>query len=330
MADSQSRKRDSVVRRGASPLPPGDLGFGAVVSAQDARLLNPDGSFNVEKTGLGFWASVSPYQAVLTMSWPRFLLLLSVSYLLINVLFAGAFLACGPHALEGDHGFGEGLFGRAGQAFFFSVQTLATIGYGRITPMGWGANLLVTFESMVGIFILTLGTGLFFARFSQPSAKLLFSRQAVIAPFAGGRAFELRVVNLRRSQMIEVEAKVILARFEIEGDFRKRRFYELHLERPKVIFFPLSWTVVHPIDETSPLHGWSQQQLAESSAEFLVLLSGIDEISTQPVHARTSYHAEDVVWGARFVSIFVGDLEDPKVRIDASRLHEIEKAAVEG
>lgn len=297
-----------------------------MVSAQDARLLNQDGSFNVEKTGLGFWASVSPYQAVLTMSWPRFLFLLGASYLFINVLFAGAFLVCGPDALEGDHGFGPGFSGRVAQAFFFSVQTLATIGYGRITPMGWIPNLLVTFESMVGIFILTLGTGLFFARFSQPSAKLLFSRQAVMAPFAGGHAFELRVVNLRRSQMIEVEAKLILARFEQEGDQRKRRFYELELERRRVTFFPLSWTVVHPIDDASPLRGWSAEQLNQSGAEFLVLLSGIDEISTQPVHARASYRAEDIVWGARFVSLYINDPHDSKVRIDAGRLHEIEQA----
>lgn len=316
-------RRSSSTERPAT-APPGDLGFGSVVAAQDARLLNRDGSFNVEKTGLGFWASVSPYQAVLTMSWPRFLVLLSLSYLVINLIFAAAFLACGPGALDGDHGFGDGFLGRAGQAFFFSVQTLATIGYGRITPMGWWANLLVTFESMVGIFILTLGTGLFFARFSQPSAKLLFSRQAVVAPFAGGQAFELRVVNMRHSQMIEVEAKVILARFELEGQDRKRRFHQLQLERPRVTFFPLSWTVVHPIDDASPLKGWSQEQLVEAGAEFLVMLSGIDEISAQPVHARTSYRAEDVVWGARFVSIFV-DQDDAKVRIDASRLHEIEK-----
>jgi inward rectifier potassium channel len=258
------------------------------------------------------------------MTWPRFLLLLSLSYLLINILFAAAFLACGPHALEGDHGFGEGFVGRAGQAFFFSVQTLATIGYGRITPIGWWANLLVTFESMVGIFILTLGTGLFFARFSQPSARLLFSRQAIVAPFAGGQAFELRVVNMRRSQMIEVEAKVILARFEDDGGLRKRRFYQLALERPQVTFFPLSWTLVHPIDELSPLWGWKAEQMVEAGVEFLVLLSGTDEISGAPVYARASYRAEDVVWGARFVNIFVNEGDDAKVRIDAGRLHEIE------
>lgn len=317
------KKRTGAARPAGGP--PGDLGFGSVVAAQDSRLLNRDGSFNVEKKGLGFWASVSPYQAVLTMTWPRFLLLLSCSYLVINLLFAAAFLACGPGALEGDHGFGEGFVGRAGQAFFFSVQTLATIGYGRITPIGWWANLLVTFESMVGIFILTLGTGLFFARFSQPSAKLLFSRQAIVAPYAGGQAFELRVVNMRHSQMIEVAAKIILARFEDDAGIRKRRFFELSLERPQVTFFPLSWTLVHPIDEASPLWGWQPGQLAAAGAEFLVLLSGIDEISGQPVHARASYRAEDLVWGARFANIFLAEGEAAKVRIDAGRLHEVEK-----
>lgn len=300
-----------------------DLGFGAVVAANRERLLNRDGSFNVRKEGLGFWSSLSLYHALISMSWGRFFVLLAVGYLAINGVFALAYLSCGPEALVGGEGdLGGGLAARLGQAFFFSVQTLATIGYGRIAPMGWGANFLVTIESMIGILLVALGTGLFFARFSQPSAKLRFTKHALIAPFAAGSAFLFRVVNQRKSQLIEVEAKVILALFdEVEG-VRKRRFQQLALERDRVTFFPLSWTVVHPIDEGSPLHGLSETELKARGVEFLVLLSGIDEASGQMVHARTSYSFDELVVGARFVSLFEGGAQ---LSIDATRLDVFEK-----
>lgn len=312
------------------PLPPTlandrDLGFGAVVAAQHERLLNRDGSFNVRKVGLGFWEGISPYHAVLTMTWGRFVALLAISYLAINLIFAAAFLACGPEALQGDSGLGDDLLGRAGDAFFFSVQTLATIGYGRTTPHGWVANFLVTFEAMIGIFLLALGTGLFYARFAQPSARLRFTHQALIAPFGDGMAFEFRAVNKRRAQLVEVSAKVILARFTGEGKTRKRRFDELSLERSHVTFFPLSWTIVHPIDEKSPLWGLGPADLEKADAEFLVLFSGIDETSATTVHARTSYGFDEIIWNARFSNIFVDSSKGSLVTIDAGQLDRYEK-----
>jgi inward rectifier potassium channel len=303
-----------------------DLGFGNVVAAHGERLLNRDGSFNVHKEGLGFWSSLSPYHALLELSWHRFFVLLACSYFVINAVFAIAFLLCGPGALDGGDGdLGEGFTARFGQAFFFSVQTLATIGYGRISPVGWWANLLVTLESMIGIFLVTLGTGLFFARFSQPSAKVRFSRHALIAPFGQGQAFEFRVINLRKSQLIEVEAKVILALFEEVDGQKKRRFHRLGLERDRVTFFPLSWTIVHPIDETSPLVALGEAELDAREAEFLVLLSGVDEASGQVVHSRTSYTASEIVTGARFVSMFDGSGSRAHLSINANQLDQFER-----
>src|SRR5579859_3687487 len=183
-----------------------DLGFGSVVSRESRqRLLNRDGSFNVSRQGLSFWTSLSPYQAMLTMSWTRFFFIVGTLYLALNALFACAFLLCGPNSIiDTAHVSSEPGFLRA---FFFSVQTFATIGYGHISPAGLAANLLVTVEALTGLLVFALATGLLFARFSRPTAKIVFSENALIAPYQDATAFEFRIVNSRSSQLIEVECQ---------------------------------------------------------------------------------------------------------------------------
>jgi inward rectifier potassium channel len=301
-----------------------DLGFGAVVARESRRrLLNRDGSFNVKREGMGTLHSLSLYHALLTMPWPRFLALVSLSYLALNAIFALAFLACGPGAIAGPSaaemtGGSEFL-----RAFFFSVQTFATIGYGHLSPIGVPVNLLVTFESLFGLLGFALATGLLFSRFARPTARVLFSRWAIIAPYRGHTAFEFRIVNARSSQLIEVQATVMLSLLKA-GDGKRRGFAPLKLERPRVVFFPLAWTIVHPIDEESPLHGLSRDDLARSDAEFLVLLTGFDETFSQTVHTRSSYKVDEVVWGARFTNLFNPPGEDGLLSIDIARLDEIE------
>ncbi len=299
-----------------------DLGFGSVVARENrGRLLNRDGSFSVARTGLGFWTSISPYHALLTMSWGLYLALASFSYLVVNALFACAYLLCGPEALAGVR---EGqVHSEFLRAYFFSVQTLATIGYGHISPSGMPANILVTIESLVGLLGFALVTGLLFARFSRPTARILFSDTAVMAPYRGMTAFEFRIANQRSNQIIELEAKVLYSRMERSEGTDVRRFYELALERRKVTFFPLSWTIVHPIDASSPLHGITDNDLRASDAEFLILLTGIDETFSQTVHARSSYKADEIVWNARFTNIFNRPSGDGPLTIDVSRIHSI-------
>ncbi len=310
---------------------PRDLGFGAVVAQESRqRLLNPDGSFNVERRGLRLATSLSLYHALLTASWTRFMGLVVASYLLCNLAFAAAYVACGPGALVGA---GEpGLL----RAFFFSVETFSTIGYGNVGPVGLAANLVVTVEALVGLLWLALATGLLFARFSRPTAKILFSRQAVVAAYRGGTAFEFRIANARSSQLIEVEAKVLFARFEDAGGRggpggrtgrAVRRFYPLELERSSVVFFPLAWTIVHPITEASPLHGLTSDDLRASDAEFLVLLSGVEEAFAQRVHARSSYKWDEIVWGAKFGDILHHPAGREPITIDVGRLDSIEPVA---
>lgn len=305
-----------------------DLGFGSIVSRESRqRLLNRDGSFNVKRGGLRFWESLSAYHYLLTISWSRFFSFVVGAYLLTNALFAVVYLLAGPHALAGAHA--TATTARFAESFFFSVHTLATIGYGSMTPATLTANLIVTFETLIGLVGVAVVTGISFARFSRPVAKILFSRNAIIAPYRGGRAFMFRIVNQRSNQLVEVAAKVLLSRRKRDGaTAQDREFVNLDLERTSVVFFPLSWTIVHPIDARSPLRDWTAEELMECDAEFLILLNGFDETFSQTVHARSSYRAAEVVWGARFVSMFEPMSDDGIVRVDIHRLHDIEPVAV--
>jgi len=301
-----------------------DLGFGSVVARESQRrLLNRNGSFNVSRTGLGLMSSLSPYQAVLTMSWRKFFAMTLLFYLGTNVLFATAYLLCGPGSLAVSAQLG--IKNHFLLCFFFSVHTLATIGYGTISPVGLAANTIVTIESFVGLFSIALGTSLLFARFSRPTTKILFSNYAVIAPYHGLTAFEFRITNARRNQIIELEAQVLLARFEDVNGRKLRRFHRLSLERPGVTFFPLSWTIVHPIDESSPLFGLSAEDLRATKAEFLILITGFDETFAQTVYTRSSYLFEEIVWNARFTDIFNHPTDDGLLTIDVRKLHLLER-----
>jgi inward rectifier potassium channel len=308
--------------------PPQDLGFGAVVSgAARRRFLNRDGTFNVKRTGLSQAESRSLYRYFLDISWPRFLSHVLYWYVATNAVFAVAYLACGPAALDGPEHYGVGWLGHFLSAYFFSVQTLATIGYGRISPVGIPANLIVAVESVVGLVTFALITGIAFARFSRPRPKLRFSDRALIAPYQGVTAFMFRLANTRDSELFDVTAEVAIARRRTGGTVNERLFESLVLERPSVTFLPLSWTVVHPIDAASPMYGMTREELIDTDAEFVVRLTAYDETTGQTVHVRTSYKADEVQWGAKFVNIIERDDADGIIRVDVTRLNEIEPAA---
>ncbi len=307
---------------------PKDLGFGTVVGQANAqRLLNRDGSFNVRRDGLPRLSSLSVYHTLLGLSWPRFVGLLVGAYLTVNVLFALAYTACGPQALAGTAASTMG--GTFLRAFFFSVHTFATIGYGNVVPMGLRANVIVTLETIVGLLGFALSTGVLFARFARPTARVLFSSRAVVAPYRGRTGFMFRLVNGRSNQLIELDVKVLYSRIEERPNGRQRVYDQLKLERTHVVFFPLAWTVVHPIDESSPLWGFTESDFQSCEAEFLILLSGIDETFAQTVHARTSYRAGEIAVGSRFANIYNPRAADGSESIDISRLSEIEPAPLD-
>jgi inward rectifier potassium channel len=304
---------------------PKDLGFGTVVGgAKQRRLIDRDGSFTSRRVGFPALSYLNGYHALLTITWPRFLAIVSVSYAAVNVLFAGAFLLCGPGALGGLGPREMG--GKFLRAFFFSVETFATIGYGHVYPVGAAANWLVTIEAFIGLLFVALLTGLVFARFARPTAAVMFSDIAVVAPYQGKTGFMFRIANARSNQLMELEAKILYSRLDEQG----RRYDQLKLERTKVVFFPLSWTIVHPIDETSPLWQRTHEDLVANDAEFDILMSGIDETFSQQVHARSSYKPSEIVFGEKFSNVYNPVAPDGTITIDISRLSETEPAPLDG
>lgn len=310
--------------KNASPKELRDLGFGAVVASESRqRLLNQDGSFNVQRKGLSEYALRNLYHWLLTMDWWKFLGAVVLFYIGINIVFAGLFLLCGENALfDAENQPMHNLFLRS---FFFSVHTFGTIGYGTIYPLGNLANSLVTIESIVSLLFQALVTGMFFARFSRPTPKVKFSNKAVIAPYQDGIGLMFRLVNLRVSQLINVEVKFLFARFENDEGKIVRRFDALELEREMVDFFPLAWTVVHPISENSPLFNLTAEDLETSDAEFLIMLTAIDEGFSQTVHTRTSFKPDEIVWDAKFASIYNKMGSDDPISININKLSDVEK-----
>ncbi len=298
-----------------------DLGFGSKVANQSERLINRDGSFNVERRGLPFFQSLSFYHSLLTISWWKFNFIIIASYIIINICFAVIYLFLGIKNLEGIAS--NTLIGNFFDAVFFSSQTFTTVGYGVIHPTGFWTNLVASIESMFGLLGFAFATGLLYGRFSHPNAKILFSKNAIIAPYNDITAFEYRIANARKNQLIDVEIQTILSlKEQIDGRVVKR-FHELKLERKQVNFFALSWTVVHPIDSESPLVGLKKSDLIDSDAEFLILLKAFDDTFSQSVHTRFSYKFNEVVWGARFKNIFIDDTPGITA-IDLEKLSDIE------
>lgn len=292
-----------------------DLGFGSrVLDREHTRFLNRDGTFNVVRLGLPWWKSLNLYHTLVTCSWWTFYGLLCAGYLAVNLLFAAGYLACGPDALAGADSIT--IHDRFFDAFFFSVQTLATIGYGALSPRGLAANVLVAIEALMGLLGVALATGLSFSRFARPQARIRFAERAVVAPYKDGWGFMFRLANERSSQLVEVQATVVLSLL-VEGAAgqKTRKFVPLVLERGKVVFLPLHWTVVHPITPESPMAGLDARAMALGDAEIFIVMSAFDEASSQTVHTRTSYKASEIVFGARYQDIFVGSGDKPTIDI---------------
>jgi inward rectifier potassium channel len=301
-----------------------DLGFGSKVAGESRqRFLNRDGTFNVRRTGIRQYSTLNLYHYLLTMSWKQFLLQVLLLYFLSNIVFGLFYTATGAGALVDTSS--EPIANLFLRGFFFSVQTFATIGYGTIHPVGLIPNLLVTIESYYSLLANALITGLVFARFSRPTAKILFSETAVVAPYRNITGLMFRIANSRNNQLIEINAQVSFSRFVEKDGEVKRKFDLLKLERDKVSFFPLSWTIVHPIDEKSPMYGMTQEDFEKSDAEILILLSAMDETFAQIVHARSSYKNEEIKFGYKFADLYNKIEPNERLSIDIRKLSQTEK-----
>jgi inward rectifier potassium channel len=262
------------------------------------------------------------YFYLTTISWPALLLMVTALFVLINCLFAIAYII--------DGGVANARPGSFADAFFFSVQTMATIGYGTMAPHSFGSNVLVSIEAMNGLVAFAVVTGLVFARFSRPTARVRFSRLAVVAPRDGVPSLMFRVVNQRSNRIVEAQVHVVFSRWETtrEGE-SMRRFYDLHLARSRNALFSLSWTVMHPIVEESPLFGQSAASLKASRGLIIASLVGLDESFLQNIHVRYVWTADEVAWGMRFVDV-LQELPDGSFSIDYSHFDEVVPGPLDG
>ena len=259
------------------------------------------------------WRDV--YHRMLTLTWPRFFTVMALWYLSANVVFALLYMA-------DPDGIAEARAGSFEDAFFFSVQTIATIGYGVMHPQTRAANLVMTLETLCGLIGLAVLTGLIFARFSRPTARILFSDVAVITRYNGVPTLMFRCANQRLNQILEATVSVTLLRDETTKEGRvMRRFHDLKLLRQRTPVFALTWTVLHPIDAASPLHALDQADMAANEMEIVVILSGVDETFAQPIQARHSYLSDEILWDHTFVDIML-ELENGATAIDYSQFHD--------
>lgn len=299
-----------------------DLGLDTHAVSGRFRSVNKDGSFNIKKTNIPFFERINFFHSLLSMSWPHFYGLIAICYFIVNLAFATIYTFAGVEnltAIEGLTGFEKFL-----EAFFFSAQTITTLGYGRVAPTGILANSIAALESMLGLLSFALATGMLYGRFSRPNAKIRYSSNAVIAPYHDINGVMLRVVNPRSNNLLEVEATLTLSMKKDGSDMRD--FYLLDLERPKVVFFPSMWTIVHPINESSPLYKLTEAAVLEKDVELIIMIRAFDESFSQTVYSRSSYRATEIKWGEKFV--YATRLEKDGLTVDVGRIDESEKVTL--
>ncbi len=302
-----------------------ETGFGNRVVEPNQRLMNKDGSSNVKRKGLSIFESSSFYHALISMPWWKFNLIVLLCYVCVNFIFASLYFFIDISHLNGmvANTNAEKFL----EAFFFSTQTLSTVGFGRLNPVGWADSSIAAVESMVGLLGFAIATGLLYGRFSRPRVKLLYSKNAIIAPYKDINGFMLRIANKRKNELIEVEALVMMSKVEKENGKDVRKFNTLKLELARIGILSMTWTIVHPIDQNSPMYGMKPEDFAAKDVEWLVMIKCFEETFSQTVHSRTSYKPAEVVYGAAFKSVVEAG-SNGAVVVSLDRINDFEKAAL--
>ncbi|MBD78415.1 MAG: transporter [Crocinitomicaceae bacterium] len=274
-----------------------DPGLGEKYDGKTTRIINPDGTFNVVREGVGSKIN-NLYHFLLNVSWTQFVLVLIGGYIVANGLFAVLYLIAGIDGLAGVNDLdttNDFLI-----AIFFSFQTFTTLGYGGLSPIATDINIIAGFQAMFGFMSFSIATGLLYGRFSKPSARIKYSKNILLAPYENGFALMFRIVNRRDNLLMDMSAKVLLATSRKVNGMYIRSYDQLNLAINKIDFFPLNWTIVHPIDEGSPLYGKSASEVIKLNPQVVVLIKGFDDSFSQEVHSRYSYTLKEIIFNAKF------------------------------
>jgi len=271
-----------------------DFGFTNQANINTKRIINKDGSFNLIRIG----EKKSLFHNLVTMSWTRFFITIFSAYILLNLIFAVIYLLIDFYGIGMTADYE--VKNRFLIAYFFSAQTLTTVGYGSLYPLSAIVSFVASAEALTGLMSFAIFTGLMYGRFSKPSHGIRFSKNILYTPYKVGFALMFRIANERDYNLTELEARVLMNIIIDDNGKETRKYQTLNVENSKITYFPLNWTIVHYIDDKSPLYGWTEDDFIASQMEMLVMIKGYNETSAQSVHAKSSYKASEITWNAKF------------------------------
>ncbi|WP_343672459.1 ion channel [Chitinophaga sp.] len=280
-----------------------DTGFSATISSYGDRFINKDGSFNLRKEGNHIWNRYSLFHIMLNLPTWAFVLVIVGAFILVNLIYTSIYLVIGAAELQGIGS--HSAWGIFKEVYYFSTETFTTVGYGRVNPVGDGANFVASIEAMSGFLSFAVITGLIYGRFARPKAHLAFSNNALITPFKGGSALMFRFACYKDGHTLTDVTVQVNAAMQIHEDGKQTyRYYELPLERHKIQSLPMNWTVVHVIDEQSPLLGFTAEDIKVADLELYVLIKGFNDIYSNVVQQRTSYTFHEIIYNHKFVPMY--------------------------
>lgn len=300
-----------------------NTGFGVNASNNGGRLINKNGSSNLEKRGVSWLDKISWFHTMLSLPRWKFILVVILFFIIANLLFAFLYYIIGVEHLNGISGTTE--LEKFGQAYFFSAQTFTTVGYGHISPNGFLTSSIAATEALFGLLAFALATGLLYGRFSKPTAHIKFSENALITPFQNGRALMLRMAPFKNTNLIDAEAKITLAIVVEENGIRKNQFFPLKLEYDKITALTLSWTIVHPINEESPLFKFTEHDFKNTKGEIIIYMKAFDEMFSSQVSVRTSYSFDEVIYGAKFQLMYHTNFDSSKTILELDKINSFDR-----